>query len=122
VLVRVRTGTTRPPKPVGKATYRIAYRYTADASSLTTRGQGPNYIPRIYSNLSWDGDAVVLHANPNVPRSGVRFAFSIEVLQAGERIGGIRSGAFCRSFRYRRSDGAIRTTAGCKRPRFAARP
>jgi len=98
------------------------YRYDADADFLETRGQGPNYIPRIYTNLSWDGRSVVFQSNPNVPRSGVRFAFSIEVLQAGRRIGGLRSGAFCRSFRYRRSDGAVRTTAGCTRPHFAARP
>jgi hypothetical protein len=122
VLVRLRTGTTRPPKPAGKASYAITYHYTEDADFLTTTGGGPDYVPRIYSNLTWDGRGVVLQSNANVPRSGVRFAFSIEVRQAGERIGGMRSGASCHSFRYRRRDGVMRTTSSCTRPHFAARP
>lgn len=123
VLVRLRTGTTRPPKPQGRARYRISYRYVSGRDSLSPRRRnGPGYLQRIYSNLDWDGRGVVLQSNANVPRKGVRFAFSIEVRQAGRRIGGLRSGASCRSFRYRRSDGAMRTTSSCKRPHYAARP
>jgi hypothetical protein len=122
VLVRLRRGTTTPPKPTGKATYKVTYRYDGSADFLNTPGQGPNYVAKYFSNITWDSSGVQIGCNPNAPRGGLRYAVSVEVRQGGKRVGGMRGGGICKSERYRRSDGVMRTRERVIKRSFAAQP
>jgi hypothetical protein len=122
VLIRLRRGTTTPPRPTGKATYKVTYHYDSRAEFLQTPGQGPNYVAKYFSNITWDSNGVQIGCNPNAPRGGLRYAASVEVRQGGKRIGGMRGGGVCKSERYLRSDGAIRTRERMIKRSFAAKP
>jgi hypothetical protein len=122
VLIRLRRGTTTPPKPSGKATYRVTYRYDANADFLETSGQGPNYVAKYFSNITWDSSGVQIGCNANAPRAGLRYAVSVEVRQGGKRVGGMRGGGICKSERYLRNDGVMRTRERMVKRSFAARP
>jgi hypothetical protein len=122
VLVRLRRDTTTPPKPTGKATYKVTYRYDGAAEFLKTPGQGPNYVAKYFSNITWDSSGVQIACNPNAPRSGLRYAVSVEVRQGGKRVGGMRGGGICKSERYLRNDGVMRTRERMVKRSFAAQP
>lgn len=122
VLVRLRRGTTTPPKPAGKATYTVTYRYDSRAEVLKARGQGPNYVAKYFSNITWDSAGLQIACNPNAPRGGLRYAVSVEVVQGGRRVGGMRGGGICTSERFRAADGAIRTRGRMIKRSFTAKP
>jgi hypothetical protein len=122
ILVRLRRGTTTPPRPTGKATYKVTYHYDSNAEFLQTRGQGPNYVAKYFSNITWDSTGLQIGCNPNAPRGGLRYAVSVEVRQGGKRVGGMRGGGVCMSERFRRTDGVIRTRARMIKRSFAAEP
>ncbi len=125
MLVRLRRGTTRPPGRTAKVAYKVTYRYDQRAEFLTTGGQGPDYVARYFSNISWDSSGLEIGCNPNAPRRGLRFAVSVEVRQGGKLVGGMRAGGICKSERFRRKDGVTmvtRTRARMVRRSFAASP
>lgn len=122
VLVRLRRGTTTPPKPTGRATYKVTYRYDSAAEFLNTPGQGPNYVAKYFSNITWDSSGVQIGCNPNAPRGGLRYGVSVEVRQGGQRVGGMRGGGICKSERFRRGDGVMRTRERMIKRSFAAKP
>jgi hypothetical protein len=122
VLIRLRRGTTTAPKPTGKATYKLTYRYDSDSEFLKISGQGPNYVAKYFSNITWDSHSVQVGCNPNAPRGGVRFAVSVDVRQGGQSVGGMRGGGICKSERYRDRDGAMRTRARVVKRSFAGKP
>jgi hypothetical protein len=77
----------------------------------------------VFFDITSEGNGFDIEISPSLSRGqSVRFGFSIEVLQAGRRIAGMRSGANCVDRLFRRSDGALRPRAICSHPGFAGRP
>jgi hypothetical protein len=98
VLVRARRGTTKPPAPRGHALAHFTYKpngfggFDIKGSGRFLRGTA--YIDEV-------GGAVVVYPYGNAPIGRVtRFAFSIEVLQHGKRLGGMRAGAKCKRIQF----------------------
>jgi hypothetical protein len=107
IVLRARRGTTRPPAPSGPALGRFTFRPTGrgdfEARSATRR------LARTFQ-ADTSGDGVEIFAYPNIAFGRtLRFAFSMEVLQDGKRIGGLRSGASCRRVQLRQ-----RSVVRCK--------
>lgn len=120
--IRLRKGTTTAPRPSGPATYSITYRYQSAAEFLEPPKRAPGFVTRYASNIDWDQTGISIACNPNAPRRGVRYGFSVQVKQSGTAVGGMHGGGTCRSERYLRNDGAR-----CTRPRitganFSAKP
>jgi hypothetical protein len=99
VVLRARRGTTKPPSLRSPALAR--YRFKPDGRGSFV-GSGPTKQLRraFYATLASSG--VKIYAYPNIAfGSTLRFAFSLEVLQHGRTIGGMRSGATCRRIQFR---------------------
>jgi hypothetical protein len=98
VLVRARRGTTKPPAPRGSALAHFTYKPNGfggfDIKGSGRQLRGTAYIDNV------DG-AVKIYPYGNAPIGRTtRFAFSIEVLQHGKRLGGMRSGAKCKRIQF----------------------
>jgi hypothetical protein len=94
VILRARKGTTRPPRPRGRALGRFSFTPTGDGKFMTSNVDRD--LPGVFStDISNDGFR--MYMNPNMPFGRtIRFGFSVEVVQNGKRLGGMRSGAKCR--------------------------
>lgn len=104
VVIRVRRG-SQAPRPVGRATSTVTYRYTGAGEFLRPTGARPplrveaEFQRRYSSFLGFDTRGVEISCSPNAPGSGVRFALSIQVIQSGRTVGGMHGGGVCRSVR-----------------------
>jgi hypothetical protein len=108
VVMRARRGTTTPPSPTGKAF--ATFTFTPDGDGTFTSRAVTRRLSRTFQADS-TGDGVKIFPYPNIAfGTTLRFAFSIEVLQGGRRIGGMRSGATCRRIQFRQRS-AIRCRA-----------
>ena len=113
VVLRVRTGSTAVPSLRSRPVYRrrlgLVRTFRRGGLELDTFGVE-----------NGRGTEVVIGANPFIRRGQVaRFGFSLEIVQGGRRLGGMRSGATCR---IRFSSRAHRHFYGCTPTRFARRP
>lgn len=79
-------------------------------------------MARYASNIDWNQTGMSIACNPNAPRRGVRYGFSVQVNQSGTTVGGMHGGGTCRSERYRRNDGARRTRPRITGASFSAMP
>ena len=94
VILRARRNTTRPPPPRGRAVGRFTFTPTGDGHFMTTSGD--RALRGIFgTDIANDGFGIYMEPNLPFGRT-VRFAFSVEVVQNGKRLGGMRSGAQCR--------------------------
>jgi hypothetical protein len=98
VLVRTRLGSTRPPAPRGHVFARINF-------TPTKYGFSSREVDRRFRNtLSVEtsaGNSVQIIPSANISfHRKLKFAFSMEVLHDGKRIGGMRSGANCRRVQF----------------------
>jgi hypothetical protein len=98
VLVRARSGTTKPPAPSGPALARFTFKPRGDgqfdASGSTRR-------LRRALEVDQEGRGIRIYPYGNIAFGHtLRFAFSIEVLQHGRRLGGMRSGATCHRIQF----------------------
>jgi hypothetical protein len=99
IVLRARRGTTKPPAPTGPAFARYTFTPTGDghfsASARTRR------LQRTFQ-ADQSGAGVRIYPYGNIAfGTTLRFAFSLEVLQHGRRLGGMRSGATCRRIQFR---------------------
>jgi hypothetical protein len=122
VRIRLRRGTTTAPRPSGPATYSVTYRYQSDGEFLEPPKRAPGFVTRYASNIDWDQTGISIACNPNAPRRGVRYGFSVQVTQSGTTVGGMHGGGTCRSERYLRNDGARRTRPRITGANFSAKP
>jgi hypothetical protein len=94
MVLRARRGTTRPPAPQGKALGRFTFTPTGDGGF---QGSGNDRDLRHTFTATQEGAGVRIYPYGNIAFGRtLRFAFSLEVVQDGRRIGGMRSGAKCR--------------------------
>ena len=99
VVLRARRGTTTPPAPTGRAL--ATFTLTPDGDGTFTGRAVTRRLARTFQADS-TGSGMKIFPYPNIAfGTTLRFAFSIEVLQGGERIGGMRSGASCRRVQFR---------------------
>ena len=107
VVLRVRGGTTRPPS----LRARPALKRRVDAVLSFRRNNLGLDSESIGSTDNGAIEEIVVGLDPFVgPGRTVRFGFSIEIVQGGRRLGGMRSGAIC-SIRF--SSRAHRYYRGC---------
>ena len=107
IVLRARRGTTKPPAPRGRALGRFAF--TPSGSGGFTARSVTRRLARTFQ-ADTSGAGVEIFAYPNIAFGRtLRFAFSLEVLQDGKRIGGMRSGASCRRVQLRQ-----RSVVRCK--------
>jgi hypothetical protein len=99
VVLRARRGTTKPPAPRGRALARFTYTPSGEGqfqSSGVTRD-----LRRTFT-ADDRGNGVRIYPYGNIAfGTTLRFAFSLEVIQNGRRVGGMRSGAKCRRIQFR---------------------
>jgi hypothetical protein len=94
VVLRARGGTTRPPslsaRPVLKRKLSAVFNLGSRSPlSIDTEGVGEVRNGSV--------EEVVVGLGAFVPQGrSVRFGFSVEIIQGGRRLGGMRSGAICR--------------------------
>lgn len=115
VVLRARRGTTTPPAATGKALATFTFRPDGDGT-FTSRA----ITRRLARTFQVDstGSGLRLHPYPNIAFGRtLRFAFSIEVLQGGRRVGGLRSGASCRRIQFRQ-----RSAVKCRAVGLRQRP
>jgi hypothetical protein len=94
VILRARRGTTRPPAPRGRALGRFTFKPTGDGHFMTSNLDRD--LPRVFgTDIRNDGFFIYMYPNMPFGRT-IRVAFSVEVVQHGKRLGGMRSGAKCR--------------------------
>jgi hypothetical protein len=94
VILRARRGTTRPPAPRGRALGRFSFTPTGDGHFMT---KNTDLSLRGVFGTDIASDGFQIYMDPNMPFGRtIRFAFSVEVVQNGKRLGGMRSGAACR--------------------------
>jgi hypothetical protein len=99
VVLRARKNTTTPPAPTGKALATLTF--TPDGDGTFTSRSVSRKLSRTFQADS-TGNGLKIFPYPNIAfGTTLRFAFSIEVLQGGGRIGGMRSGASCRRIQFR---------------------
>jgi hypothetical protein len=99
VILRARRNTTRPPAPRGRAVGRFTFTPTGDGHFMTSS------LDRDLSGIFGTdiaNDGFRIYTLPNQPFGRtIRYAFSVEVVQNGKRLGGMRSGAKCRRKQFR---------------------
>jgi hypothetical protein len=94
LVLRARKGTTKPPAPRGRAIGRFVFTPTGDGHFMTSSLDRD--LRGIFgTDIANDGFRIYTLPNQPFGRT-VRFAFSVEVVQNGKRLGGMRSGAKCR--------------------------
>jgi hypothetical protein len=99
VVVRTRRGTTKPPAASGPALARFSFKPSGSGGFVGRAGS--RKLSRTLQ-VDQEGAGVRIFPYPNIAfGSTLRFAFSIEVLQGGKRLGGMRSGATCRRIQFR---------------------
>ena len=92
VLLRAKRGTTRPPAPRGRALKSFVFKPGFGKYS-TTSGFG-----RMRRTFTADtiGNGIEIYPEVNIPfGKTLRYAFSLEVVHGGKRLGGMRAGAKC---------------------------
>jgi hypothetical protein len=98
VILRARRGTTKPPAARGPAFARYTFEPTG-SGGFVAHGPTRQLRHTFFSDLS-EG-AVRIYPYPNIAFGrAIRFAFSLEVLQHGRRLGGMSSGATCRRIQF----------------------
>lgn len=115
VVLRARRGTTTPPPAAGRAFARFTFRPDGDGGF-----EGRAVTRRLARTFQADttGDGVRIFPYPNIAFGRtLRFAFSVEVVQNGRRIGGMRSGASCRRIQFRQ-----RSAVKCRAVGLRQRP
>lgn len=99
VLLRARRGSLDAPAPRGPAFARYTFEPTG-SGGFVGRGATRALRHTFYSDLH--GGGVRIYPYPNIAFGRpLRFAFSLEVLQHGKRVGGMSSGAQCRRIQFR---------------------
>ena len=98
VILRARRGTLKPPAARGPALARYTFKPTGSGQF---QASGPTRQLRhtFYADI-FEG-AVRIYPYPNIAFGRpIQFAFSLEVLQHGKRLGGMSSGASCRRIQF----------------------
>jgi hypothetical protein len=98
VILRARRGTTRPPAPRGRALATFGFRPTG-SGGFETRADDRELRRTFYADTVPAGVRIYPYGNIAFGRT-LRFAFSLEVVQGGRRIGGMSSGAKCRRIQF----------------------
>ena len=94
LILRARRNTTRPPAARGRAIGRFTFTPAGDGKFMTS---SPDRDLKGIFGTDIANDGFRIYMNPNLPFGRtIRFAFSVEVVQNGKRLGGMRSGAKCR--------------------------
>lgn len=99
MILRARRGTTRPPAPRGRALGRFRFVASADGDF-----EARSSVHRLAHTFTADttGSGIEIYPEVNIPFGRkLRFAFSVEVVQDGKRLGGLSSGATCRRIQFR---------------------
>ncbi|MEA2446184.1 MAG: hypothetical protein QOJ12_3476 [Thermoleophilales bacterium] len=94
VILRARGNSTRPPPPRGRAIGRFTFKPTGDGHFMTS-SLDRDLRGTFGTDIANDGFRIYTLPNQPFGRT-IRFAFSVEVVQNGKRLGGMRSGAECR--------------------------
>ena len=115
VVLRARRGTTKPPAPRGRALGRFTFTPTGDGG-FESRAVTRQLKRTFYADTT--GAGVRIYPYPNIAFGRtLRFAFSLEVLQNGRTIGGMRSGAMCKRIQF-----TGHSAVKCRAVRLAQRP
>jgi hypothetical protein len=98
VVLRARRGTTRPPRPRGHALGRFSFKPLGDGH-FEAHGGDRQLRHAFYATTT--GSGVKIYGYPNMPFGRtLRFAFSLQVIQNGKTVGGMRSGARCQRVQF----------------------
>jgi hypothetical protein len=93
LILRGKRGTTRPPAPRGRALGRWVFK-PEDGRFSEKRG-GDHGLRRTFSADTIRA-GIEIYPEVNIPfGKTLRYAFSVEVVQNGRRLGGMRAGAKC---------------------------
>jgi len=100
VLLRARRGSTRPPAPRGHVFARFSFTPTNDGHYSSR--EVDRRFGRVFFAETSAGNSVQIVPWGNIPfHRTLRFAFSMEAIHDGKRIGGMRSGASCHRVQFR---------------------
>ncbi|HEX8122762.1 MAG TPA: hypothetical protein VF549_16020 [Solirubrobacteraceae bacterium] len=112
VVLRARRGATTPPPP--SASPFATFTFTPNGNGGFTGRAVTRRLARTFqADTTGAGVRIFPYANIAFGRT-LRFAFSIDVLQNGRRIGGMRSGASCRRVQLRQRSAVKCRAVGLK--------
>jgi hypothetical protein len=115
VILRARRGTTKPPAARGRTLGRFNFTPTG-SGGFESRAVTRQLKRTFYADST--GSGVKIYAYPNIAFGRtLSFAFSLQVVQNGRTIGGMRSGAKCRRVQFTGHSAII-----CRAVRLTRRP